>query len=442
MDLLKEKPKKLFYQYFLAAFGSAMITSIYGIVDMAMVGHYHGPIGSAAMAVVAPVWNIIYSLGLLAGIGASVLYANARGQRREDSNQYFTTSLIISAILSLFCWLGILFASEPLLMLFGADEATLPLAMRYLRFVKYTVPVFLFSQTLSAFLRNDGAPGLATLAVVCGGVFNIVGDWFFVFHVDMGIDGAGLATALCALVSDLIMLAHFFSPKNTLRLESPKRLAKKSGEILITGFSSFFIDLAMGILTTIFNRQIMRYFDTDALAVYSVLVNLSTLVQCCAYSIGQAAQPILSVNFGAGEKRRVRETLHWAVITAFAFGAVWTVLMLLMPNTFIRLYMTPTESVLAIAPHIMRAYGLSFLLLTFNVFATYYFQAVLKPGVSFIISVGRGLVISGVLLYALPVIAGANAIWFVMLITEMAVTIYAAAHMRRETFILSTNKTI
>ncbi|WP_330637152.1 MATE family efflux transporter [Faecalicatena fissicatena] len=69
MDFLSEKIKTIYFKYLSAAFGSALITSIYSIVDMAMVGQYHGPEGSAALAVVAPVWNIIYSFGLLMGIG-------------------------------------------------------------------------------------------------------------------------------------------------------------------------------------------------------------------------------------------------------------------------------------------------------------------------------------------------------------------------------------
>ena len=63
----------------------------------------------------------------------------------------------------------------------------------------------------------------------------------------------------------------------------------------------------MGILTMLFNRQIIRYLGTDALSVYGVIVNISTIVQCCAYSVGQAAQPIISLNTapesGAGSER-------------------------------------------------------------------------------------------------------------------------------------------
>ena len=80
MNFLNGKIKTLHFKYLTAAFGSALITSVYSIVDMAMVGRYHGPEDAAALAVVAPIWNIIYSLGLLMGIGGSVLFSTIRGK--------------------------------------------------------------------------------------------------------------------------------------------------------------------------------------------------------------------------------------------------------------------------------------------------------------------------------------------------------------------------
>ena len=273
MDLLTGNVKKLYFRYLGAAFGSAIISSIYGLVDTAMVGQYHGPQGAAAMAVVAPVWNIIYSLGLLAGIGGSVLFSTARGQgqsRRE--REYFSAALLGVSGLAIISWLVIFLLDAPLLTLFGADQTLLPLAQAYLLPVKWVVPVFLFNQMLAAFLRNDGDPGRAAAAVLSGGIFNIFGDYFFVFVLDMGIFGAGLATAIGSVISLLVALTHFLSPKNTLRFLWPSRLPQKLRAILVTGFSTFFIDIAMGILTTLFNRQIMSYLGTDALAVLCILL--------------------------------------------------------------------------------------------------------------------------------------------------------------------------
>lgn len=436
VDFLKGSIKNIYFKYLFAAFGSALITSIYSIVDMAMVGQYHGPEGSAALAVVAPVWNIIYSLGLLMGIGGSVLFSTMRGRaegQEKQSNEYFTASVIGSILLAVVVWLVVIFFDRELLLLFGAQDDTLFLAREYVAPIKFAIPFFLFNQMLAAYLRNDKNPALATGAVLAGGIFNVFGDYFFVFTCDMGAYGAGLATAIGSAITFLVMLSHFFRKKNTLRLVRPANLPKKLREISVTGFSTFFIDVAMGILTILFNRQIMTYLGTNALAVYGVIVNISTFAQCCAYSVGQAAQPIISTNFGAKQGDRIRQTLKYALGTTAFFSVFWTVLSLTIPNLFIRIFMAPTPEVLQIAPSIFQCYGISFLLLPLNIFSTYYFQALMKPKAAFIVSVARGLVISGILIYLLPVVAGADSIWFAMPITEVLVAIYVIYEMVKYT---------
>ena len=345
-----------------------------------------------------------------------------------------------SIILALIIWAVIICFDRQLLLFFGAQDHTLTLAREYVRPVKAAIPFFLFNQMLAAYLRNDKNPALATGAVLAGGIFNIFGDYFFVFVCNMGAYGAGLATAIGSAISFLAMLSHFFMKKNTLRLVRPERLLYKLKEITVTGFSTFFIDVAMGILTILFNRQIMIYLGTNALAVYGVIVNISTFVQCCAYSVGQASQPIISTNYGAGLGDRIRETLKYALGTVDFFSILWTALSMLIPNAFIRLFMAPTEEVLAIAPAIIRCYGISFLLLPLNVFSTYYFQALMKPKIAFIASVARGLVISGILIYLLPAVLGGNTIWFAMPITELVVAVFVVSEMVKYTKQLSTER--
>lgn len=434
MNFLTDKIRPIYFKYLAAAFGSALISSIYGVVDAAMVGQYQGPDGTAALAVVAPIWNIIYSLGLLTGIGGSVLFGTLRGESSENekkSNEYFTAAVIGTAILALLTWIAVAFFDKQLLTLFGAEQTLLPLAREYMLPIKFVVPSFLFTQMIAAFLRNDGDPTLATKAVLFGGIFNVFGDYFFVFTLDMGIMGAGIATAIGSVLSLAMMLTHFFRKKNTLRFVKPTKLLMKLRDIGTTGFSTFFIDVAMGILTIIFNRQILKYLDTDALSVYGIIINISTFAQCCAYSIGQASQPIISANYGAGEKRRIGEVLKYALGTATVFGVIWLLAAELVPNAFVYIFMAPTDNILRIAPDIIRKYGLSFILLPFNIFSTYYFQAMMKPSTAFVVSVGRGAIISGALIYLLPLVVGADSIWFAMPITEIAVAIFVGIMMRR-----------
>ena len=435
MDFLTGNIKRIYFRYLSAAFGSAMITSVYSIVDMAMVGQYHGPDGTAALAVVAPVWNIIYSVGLLMGIGGSVIFSAKRGAEQKDGaeNQYFTMAVLGSVLLAVLAWVGVLAFEAPILTFFGAEETLLAMARRYMQPIKLVFPLFLFNQMLAAFLRNDKNPGLATMGVLAGGLFNMFGDYFFVFTCDMGIYGAGLATAIGSGISFVVMLTHFFSRKNTLRLVKVEQGLRKFREISVTGFSTFFIDVAMGILTVLFNRQIMQYLGTNALAVYGPIIQVSTFVQCCAYSVGQAAQPIISTNFGAGKGDRIWETLRLALETAIFFGLFWTAVSMACPNLYVRIFMQPTQRILDIASAIIRLYAISFLFLPLNIFSAYYFQAIMKPKAAFVVSVARGCVISGILILLLPVLTGADSIWLAMPITELAVLLYAVATMKRMT---------
>ncbi len=430
MELLTGKIRPLYFKYLAAASGSAMVASIFGMVDAMMVGQYHGPIGSAALAVFSPLWSIIFCLGLLAGIGGSVLFANCRGSGNEQEAQgYFTLSVLYGIALSAVAMVGIGFFQDPLFRFFGANETLLGLAKLYLKPILFAIPCCVFSNILSAYLRNDGNPNLATTAVVIGGIFNCAGDYLCVFTLDMGISGAGLATAAGQFVGIFIMLTHFFRKENTLRFVLPRGILQKLGRISVTGFSTAVTDLAMGVIGILFNRQIMRFLGADALAVYGVITMATAFAQCLAYGAGQAAQPIISQNYGAGQTVRIRECTKYGLFTSIAMGLFWTAVMLAFPNTILGLFMTPTAEVSRIAPGILRAYGISFGLLPFNIFATYYFQAMMKANIAMIASLARGVVISGALIMILPILAGPGSIWYAMLITEALVAAYGVWHM-------------
>lgn len=126
-------------------------------------------------------------------------------------------------------------------------------------------------------------------------------------------------------------------------------------------------------------------------------------------------------------------TARLALVSCAAFSVFWTALSLSWPNLYIRIFMRPTAAILAMAPGIARTYAVSFLLLPLNIFSTYYFQAILKLGAAFFVSVARGLVISGTLILLLPAVLGPTAIWWAIPVTELLVACYAVSAMRRAT---------
>ena len=195
----------------------------------------------------------------------------------------------------------------PLLLLFGANEHLLPMAQEYVFPIKFAIPTFLFNQMLAAYLRNDKNPGLATIGVLAGGIFNIFGDYVFIFPCNMGIFGAGLATAIGSTLSFVILLTHFFTKKNTLRLVKPTQLFRKLREITVTGFPSFFIDVAMG-----GSDRPVQPADPASVGIQRavglrVVININSFVQSCSYSVGQSAQPIISTNLGANAEIELRK---------------------------------------------------------------------------------------------------------------------------------------
>lgn len=421
MDLLRDDVRKTYRRYLAAAFGSSFISTIYSFVDMIVVGQYQGPSGTAALALISPVWNIIFSLGMLFGIGGSVHFGMLRGEKDNvpgTENRYFTSALYVTGTLSalimtvLLCFDGAIFRA------LGAEGELLTLALDYFRPVRFAVPCYMLGQVVAAFLRNDNDPGLATAAVLIGGLFNVFGDCYFTFVLDMGLFGAGLATAIGSALTLAIMLTHFFKRENTLRLVPIRQLSGTVGRMIETGFSAFFADLAMGIVTALLNRGIVRYAGTDALAVYGVIVYVGTCAQCSAYSVGQAAQPLFSINFGARKWDRIRRTQTCAIRSVIVFSLFWTGVSMAFPEQIVRIFMDATPGVLEIAPTIIRIYATSFLLLPFNIYSAYYFQSIMRARAALWLAVARGLVISGGLILLLPLIFKATGLWIAMPITD------------------------
>lgn len=432
MDLLQGNVKSLFFRYFAIVYAASLISSIYGAVDTAMVGWYHGPLGTAAISVIMPMFSIMFCFGHLTGLGGSIRFGTERGRGSHTENQYFTIAVLQSLVIAVAMTTLVAVFEDELITFMGADEQLFPLAKEYMRTVKPAIPAFMIGSMLSNFLRNDSSPGIATAATLAGGIFNVFGDYYFVFVRDMGIAGAGLATAIGSYVTLLVTLSHFLLKRNTLRFVPISDAFDKGSKVLASGFSAFFTDLSAGIITTLFNRQIMKYLGADALAVYGVIGQVAMMVQCASYSIGSAAQPLMSQNFGARQWGRIKQTLKYALITCAAVSAVWMILSMAIPNVFIKLFMKPTDAVLQIAPAIIRTYVTSFLLLMLNVFSTYYFQSLLQARTSFAVSVGRGILVSGVMIYLLPAITP-SLIWFAMPITELVVGIFVIWNIIRYT---------
>ncbi len=425
--------KQKYLKYLFASFGSALIMSIYSLVDTICVGQYHGETGTAALAITLPLWTIIFSLGLLFGIGGAALRTSFKAEKDEKrANQYYTLSVMAIIIVVVLIWIIINIFYKQILIFFGADNDTLfDLASKYVFWMRIGLPCFMFSPFLSGFIRNDNAPLKATIATIAGGVFNVVGDLLFVFVFDMGISGAGLATMIGQGVMGLILFSHYFSKKNTLHFTKVNNVLAKLKDIIIIGLPSFVLDISLGIITITFNKQIVNYLDgnneTATLAIFGVACNVLALVQSMGYAVGQAGQPLISESYGKSEIKEIRSYLYYGTITSIIVGVLVTILLLINPNAILNIFINTTGNnlVLQIAPGILRKYFLNFLFIIFNINAIYYFQATLRGGTAFLLSILKGFVLPISFLFIIPLI-NFDYIWYTLLFEEAIVAILSA----------------
>lgn len=204
---------------------------------------------------------------------------------------------------------------------------------------------------------------------------------------------------LYADVSSLHVHQRF---KCSLRLVKPFHAFPAVCGILVTGFGTAVLDLGVVILAILINNQIIRYGNNIALAIYGVVATISSLFQALFNGVGQAIQPIVSANRGAGSTDRIKHTWKLALTTVTGMGLAFAAVGLLFPVEMILLYMDATPEVIAAVPDIIRPYSLTFLSLGINIAATYYLQSAMHSRMSMIIGILRSIAVSGLLLVILP----------------------------------------
>jgi len=234
----------------------------------------------------------------------------------------------------------------------------------------------------------------------------------------MGMTGAALATVLGSVMQAILLICYILLKRTSLHIAKPYKWLAAIQKICKIGFGAGVSQVAMMIVTFIINNQIMKYSGASALAVYGMLCTVAALFLSIFSGIGQAAQPVVSANFGAGNNERYQLVGKLGTATAVAFGLVCFGLCAIFPSQITAIFMQVTPEVEQIAPYIIRVYSISFLPMAINIFITAYLQAVSKATAATVVSLMRGVVLSAILLYILPLFMEGNGIWWAVTIAE------------------------
>lgn len=435
MNFLTDDVKKLYKKYLVASLGSALVISIYSFVDTIAVGQSEGPAGSSAMAVITPLYGIIVFLAILCGIGGSVLMSNARGEGHEEKgNAYFTASMLVMGLLTIITWIVFGIFHKEIFTFFGADAEIMPKVMEYAEWIIWFFPVFIAPTFISSFIRNDGAPGLAMAAVTIGGCVNIFGDWFLVFPLRMGMKGAAIATVIGTTLQVLIMCSYFLSKKCHLKFVKPYDMWHSIRNIFAIGFGAGVLELGTVTIAIMMNNQVMHYGGTTELAVYGVIASVGALFQALFGGVGQAIQPLISANHGAGNAERIQSFWRMSFTTVLILGTLFTCIGEFFPVQLVRLFVAATPEVIKATPTIVRLFYIIYLFLGTTVLSTYYLQSTMYDKMSMLIAILRGIVIDGLLIFLLPIFLGINGVWLALPCSELIVAGIALLFIRGKTF--------
>ena len=341
---------KLLMKLALPTVAAQLINMLYNIVDRIYIGHIpgDGALALTGVGVCMPIIMIVSAFAALVGNGGAPRATIYMGKKDNDTAERilgncFTAQIIISAVLTMV----LLIWNRDLLLAFGASENTIDYAVAYMNIYAFGTVFVQITLGMNLFITAQGFAKTGMLSVLLGAVTNIILDPVFIFGFHMGVRGAALATILSQALSCIWVLCFLFGKKTILKLKKRYMTVKK--EILFPclalGSSVFIMQSSESVISVCFNSSLLKYGGDLAVGAMTILTSVMQFAMLPLQGLGQGAQPIISYNYGAGNKERVKGAF-WLLLKCSVFYSVlfWAVVMLF-PQMFVGMF--TSDAVLA-----------------------------------------------------------------------------------------------
>ena len=383
---------KQYFKYVSQNIFGLLGTSCYILADTYFISQAAGTSGVALLNLCLPIYNFIFAIGSMLGLGAATRYAILRAQGDERSERYFSNALLWALVFALPFMLAGIFCPEVLLRFMGGDAEIVALGVGYARIFLLFTPFF--------------------MATLCGSLFNVVFDYIFMFPMGLGLPGAALATAVSPVLSIAICSRHFFKKSSTVRLvrqlPSPKLLAQSCQ----LGVSGFVGEMSSGVTTTVFNLLLLRLAGNVAVAAYGVVANYALVATAIFNGVAQGAQPLVSRCYGKNDAAGARKLLLLGSGTALALAAALYAVLFGFTGPIVAVFNSENSTLMAqYAFSGMRIYFLGYFFAGFNIVAAGYLGAVDRPAEASATSLSRGIVAIVACSLVLSALFGMNGVW-------------------------------
>ena len=387
-----------------------ILNLLYNMVDRIYIGHIPGA-GSLALTGVGltfPVISMIAAFANLFGMGGAPLCSIARG--RQDFNQaqrIMQNAFCMLIGTGIFVTIAGFLIERPLLYAFGASDATYPFASDYLKIYLLGNLFVMIGLGMNPFINSQGFGKIGMITVTLGAVINILLDPLFIFVFHMGVRGAALATVIAQFGSAVWVLCFLFSDKPILRLrlkwEAPDWPVVR--QIMTLGVSGFIMNFTNSVVQVVCNRQLQFYGGDLYVGVMTVLNSVRDVSTMGIQGIANGAQPVISFNYGAGKKERVKQGIRFMTVVCIIYTCVVWMVTLTFPGPLIRMFNSESKLVAAGIPA-MHIYFFGFCFMALQLSGQSTFQALGEAKYAITFSIFRKIVIVVPLTFLLPMIPG------------------------------------
>lgn len=416
-------------RFTLPSIGMMIFTSIYSVVDGFFVSNFAGKTPFAAVNLIMPVLMILNTVGFMFGTGGSAIVAKTFGEGdKVKANRYFSLFVYTTAAIGLIlAILGFIFI-RPISILLGAEGEMIDNAVLYARIILIALPFNSLQYLFQSFFVTAERPNLGLIVTVSSGLTNIVLDAVLVILLpqEYKLAGAAVATAVAQLIGGIVPLIYFGRKNSSiLRLGGTKFDGRAILKACTNGSSEFMSNVAMSLVSMLYNMQLMNYAGENGVAAYGVMMYVSMIFSGAfmGYSIGTA--PIIGYNDGAKNYTELKGLLKKSLKMIGIFGVAMVILAELSAYPLAKLFVSYDAELMELTTSGFKVFSLAFIFMGFAIFSSSFFTALNDGLTSALISFLRTLVFQVSAVIILPKIWGIDGVWFSIVVAEIMAVIFS-----------------
>ena len=413
-----------------------LINALYNLVDAYFVSGL-GKSQMGAISVVFPLGQVVVGLGLMFGNGAASYLSRLLGRGDKDTADKVASTALYSSILigAIIILLSAIFL-KPILVMLGATETIMPYALTYARIYVLSCVFNVFNVTMNNIVSSEGAAKTTMCALLLGAVLNIGLDPLFIYTLDMGVEGAAIATAISQMVSTLVYLTYVLRKKSVFSFSikefSPTR--QMITEILKIGVPTLVFQLLTSLSIALINRASSNYGDS-VIAGMGAVTRVTSMGTLVVFGFLKGFQPIAGFSYGAKKFDRLREAIKTSIIWSTSFCLVVGLVMAVFSMQIISQFTKGDTQMILVGQKSLFANGITFILFGFYTVYSSLFLALGKGAAGFFLGVCRQGVCFVPVVLLLPMVWGMNGILYAQPIADVisvVITVFMALHLHRE----------